>query len=123
MRISVLLMVLLGCGGGSNPGEDLYLACSAPEDCEVPDDVEPVCLDKSGEGFCTWGCAVDDDCAEASDEDVDFICASFESESDMHCFPSCEDPSDADNPCPSGFECRSTGGGSDNRKVCFPNDQ
>jgi hypothetical protein len=104
----------------------LFLACSIPdyapceqaEDCVdlVPQDAEGVCLDKSGEGFCTWSCEADEDC-EAPDG-RSRVCASFESSEGMHCFPSCEDTGEA--ACPEGFSCRSTGGGDDNRKVCFP---
>jgi hypothetical protein len=45
------------------------------------------------------------------------VCASFESTEGLHCFPSCESGEDH---CPGGMSCRSSGGGSDNRKVCFP---
>ncbi len=109
--------LLAGCGGSD---EDLYRTCEQPDDCEVPEGFTAECLDKSGEGFCTWECDVDDDCAEADDEDFGYVCSSFESEEGKSCFPSCDDPEDADNPCPEGFGCRSTGGGSENRKICFP---
>ena len=59
------------------------------------------------------------------------VCAPFESTPDMYCFLSCEDAdlqtanaTDADTFCHTyagpSFGCRSTGGGSKNRKVCMP---
>ncbi|NCG17965.1 MAG: hypothetical protein GWP91_03005 [Rhodobacterales bacterium] len=114
----VALLFSMGCGG--NKVEDLYRYCDEPEDCEVPEGFSAECLDKSGEGFCTWACDIDGDCADADDEGFEYVCASFESEAGQSCFPSCADPADADNPCPDGFGCRSTGGGSENRKICFP---
>ena len=97
-----------------------YAVCEQVEDCAelVPEGAEAACLDKSGEGFCTWSCEVDEDCesADASER----VCASFESEAGTHCFPSCEGEGDSERACPEGLTCRSTGGGSDNRKVCFP---
>jgi hypothetical protein len=109
-------LLLVGCGRSP-----IYLGCEQPADCPVPDDVTAECLDKSGDGFCTWACKVDADCAWDEDEFAR-VCASFESEGGLHCFPSCEDAPDAPDACPDGFTCRSTGGGSDNRHVCFPND-
>ena len=116
-RPLLLLLPLFACGG---PG--LYEPCEEPGHCELPEGVEAECLD-GGEGdvgFCTWACADDTDCS-APAEDESLVCASFESTEGKHCFPSCED-FDEDDPdaCPPDFECRSTGGGNENRKVCFP---
>lgn len=112
------VLAALGCGGrdGGDDDDDLYDGCAVAEDCDVPagaaDGVEPACLDKAGEGFCTTDCALDADCG-----DPDLVCASFEDEAATYCFPACEGDEDG---CPPGFGCRSTGGGADNRKVCFP---
>lgn len=118
----VTVALLVSCGNRSNT----YLACDKPDDCDVPEDVDPVCLDKSGEGFCSTECAVDEDCdyAEETEEgaDYDFVCASFESENGLFCFPACVDGADEGEECPAGMNCRSTGGGNDNRKICFPED-
>jgi len=112
----VLLSCLASCGG------DLYASCDTTEDCDdvVPDDAEGECLEVSTENVCTWSCTVDDDCG--SDEDYPRLCAPLESQEGMWCFPSCEDEDveDPDHPCPDGYTCRSTGGGSDNRKFCAP---
>jgi hypothetical protein len=114
-----LLAGLAACGG-----PDVYAACEGPADCDVPAEAEAVCLDKSGEGFCSWECSVDADCDYASEEEEARwarVCASFEDEAGTFCFPSCDEGADEeDEVCPGGFTCRSTGGGADNRKVCFP---
>ena len=136
MRALILALGLLACGNGNDDDDDdesnastienVYRACGTAEDCDLPD-VDPVCLDKAGEGFCTWECAIDDDCAESEEQQGDWalVCASFESNELSYCFPRCREIADTADPegvCPSGFSCRSTGGGASNRKVCFPND-
>ena len=40
----------------------------------------------------------------------------------MYCFPACAEDAEDGEECPPGLNCRSTGGGSDNRQVCFPED-
>ena len=118
MRVASLLLTLSALGACGGP--ELYGACEAPADCEVPEGASAECLEKSDAGFCTWECGEDADCEEAPDGDYDFVCASFESEPGQYCFPSCEEAADEAEACPAGYGCRSTGGGSDNRKVCFP---
>lgn len=113
-----LVLLLLGTSCGGSP---IYASCEQPDDCPAPEGATAECLDKSSEGFCTWSCSSDSDCAFDEDE-YERVCASFESEEGEHCFPSCEGAEDEDEACPQGFTCRSTGGGSDNRKVCFPED-
>jgi hypothetical protein len=114
MRLG-MLSVLVGCGG-----DPLYAPCDGPADCPAPEGVESECLAKSGDGFCTWECTVDEDCV-FDEDDWGRVCASFESEEGTHCFPSCREAEGDDGAvCPDDFTCRSTGGGSDNRKVCFP---
>ena len=69
-------VLLAACGGGSDDddGDGVYQNCVDADQCEAPDDFDPVCLEKGDDGFCTATCEVDDDC-----EDADFVCASFES--------------------------------------------
>lgn len=112
----VAVVWLAGCGG---PG--IYEPCGEPEECEVPGGVEAECVDAGAEepGFCTWSCEEDADCSDPA-EDERIVCASFESSEGKHCFPSCEGVEDEEEACPPDFECRSTGGGNENRKVCFP---
>lgn len=95
---------------------------------------DPVCLDRVTDGYCTHFCTQDSDCCAAAGECVGNhaeVCGPFESAGDMYCFLSCEDAdlkganvADADTYCHSyagaAFNCRSTGGGSKNRKVCVP---
>ena len=89
------------------------------------------CLDRVPGGYCTHECTTDADCCAVPGEcDVNDVqvCAPFESSGLMLCFHSCESadlPDGADDTafCQGinlGFGCRSTGGGSDNRKVCVP---
>lgn len=120
MRRFVVLLGLLGCGGGP----DFYESCDLeePDACVdvVPEDATGACLEKSGGGFCTWECAADADCANDVDDDFDFVCAPLESNPQTYCFPACGEGEDGAEECPDGYGCRSTGGGSDNRKICFP---
>lgn len=119
-------------GLGNNTGSP----CETADEC-FPDVVDggligdPVCLDRVEDGYCTHTCTDDADCCAAEGEcsnDFDQVCAPFESTDDYYCFLSCET-------LPEGYEdenafcqefahsefiCRSTGGGSDNRKVCVP---
>lgn len=95
---------------------------------------EAVCLDKVTDGYCTHLCTQDSDCCAAAGECAGNhaeVCAPFESTADQYCFLSCEDDdiakttlTDADQYCHTyagpAFGCRSTGGGSKNRKVCMP---
>ena len=120
----------------SEPHEETGRPCEVPDDCfpEVdPEDLSgPIeCLDRVPDGYCTHHCETDEDCCAAPDEcefDLPQVCAPFESTGLMLCFLSCEDAdigdwNDADYCREYGhpaFNCRSTGGGSDNRKVCVP---
>lgn len=109
-------------------------ACDFAEDCYPDADLEEIrgeilCLDRVPGGYCTHLCDTDADCCAAPGECDDGrpqVCAPFESTGMRMCFLSCEaaDVGDAEsgNYChdyahPS-FSCRSTGGGSENRKVC-----
>ena len=93
-----------------------------------------VCIDKVTGGYCTHVCTVDTDCCAVPGECRTAhpqVCAPFESTGQMYCFLSCEDvnladsgQTDANAYCGAfaytGFGCRSTGGGSQNRKICAP---
>jgi hypothetical protein len=122
-----------GDGDGGNL-DDVGQPCEAAEDCyldvdhtELSGDV--VCMDKVEDGYCTHYCQTDADCCAVEGEcdeelDLEYVCGPFESTGEMYCFISCEDQEDGDAYCQewahSEFICRSTGGGSENRKVCVP---
>ena len=99
----------VACGNGG-----LYAACAADAECTAPSGSDPACVQADATSFCTWTCA-DDDMCESSDATL--LCASFEENPDLYCFPSCNE---ADDSCPDGFTCRSTGGGTNQRRVCYP---
>lgn len=115
--------------------------CAVPGDCypevdhaELAGTVE--CLDRVPEGYCTHQCAADADCCAVEGEcltDLPQVCSPFESTGLNMCFLSCEDEdvaaAGADDPgafcqheASPYFMCRSSGGGSSNRKVCVPGD-
>jgi hypothetical protein len=92
------------------------------------------CLTQVTGGYCTHTCTTDADCCAVPGEctpGFKEVCASFESAGQMYCFLSC-DPNDiagadAGTTDPGAFcarwawassTCRSTGGGSANRKFC-----
>jgi hypothetical protein len=103
-------------------GPLIYSPCESPSNCESPEGTTAECVDGDGGGFCTWACAADADCNPVRDEyRWDFVCAPFESSEGTHCFPACsgaDDPNEGE--CPPDFSCRSTGGGTENEKVCYP---
>jgi hypothetical protein len=126
----------------------LSVACNSRDEfvgmpCEVATDCYPdvedlgdlrgeaECLDKVEGGYCTHLCEADDDCCAIEGEcnsDYPQVCAPYENQPDKRCFLSCEDDLlgglSGDDYCDRyaypGFGCRSTGGGSENRKVCVP---
>lgn len=146
-QISVLLAAGLAvfataaCSSNDDapPPTNTGQACKSVEQCYpgVKDgDLigDAVCLDRVTGGYCTHLCTQDTDCCAAAGECAGShaeVCSPFESTGDMYCFLSCEDAdlkrasaTDADVYCHSyagaAFNCRSTGGGSKNRKVCTP---
>ena len=130
------------CGGSNDSGSP----ASTGQSCRVPGDCYPgveaaslqgdvLCLDRVPNGYCTHHCVSDSDCCAAPREcpqGLPEVCGPFESTGDMDCFLSCEGDSvtqagftDSNAFCQkfanAAFICRSTGGGSKNRKVCVPN--
>jgi hypothetical protein len=117
-------------------GENTGASCSTPDDC-YPDVAEgalvgdPVCMDVGDSGYCTHTCTDDGDCCAADGEcstGLTQLCAPFTSDPATYCFLSCEELpegyTDENTYCQDyahpDFICRSTGGGSDNKKVCVP---
>ena len=137
---TVLVALIAGYAGATACGHDegdgngnAGAACDVPDDCYPDADPEEIqgdimCLDRVPGGYCTHTCTSDADCcaAEGECDDRPQVCAPFESTGTMMCFLSCEAPDvgeeDADGYCHDyaspEFSCRSTGGGSNNRKVC-----
>ena len=132
----------LACGGDDSapPNEQTGSACTSAAQC-FPNTNDAalqggpaVCLTRVPDGYCTHVCAQDTDCCAVPGEcrsGFPQVCSPFESTNDKYCFLSCEDVpkdagvADADAYCGAyahvGFKCRSSGGGSQNRKVCVPN--
>jgi hypothetical protein len=135
-----LPLTAASCGDDTGDGDgddgDVGSTCVKPSDCyptidpmEIQGDV--VCIDKVEGGYCSHRCVADADCCAAQGECGDGhpeVCSPFESTGELYCFLSCEDAEVGDlDPtayCDTfahkGFQCRSSGGGSQNRMVCVP---
>lgn len=132
-----------GDGGTNDDGspDQVGSVCVVPDDCypevdhaELAGQVE--CLDRVRDGYCTHQCGSDADCCAVEGEcvtDLPQVCSPFESTGLNMCFLSCENEDvaaagadDAEAFCQHeaspDFICRSSGGGSGNRKVCVPGD-
>jgi hypothetical protein len=128
-------------GTGNRPDET-GAACEVADDC-YPDVAEgelrgeAVCIDRVRDGYCTHTCEMDSDCCAAEGEceaSLHEVCSPFESMEGTHCFVSCESEdiagatgvTDEQDYCQKkaspDFICRSSGGGSNNRKICVPGD-
>jgi hypothetical protein len=130
-------------GSSSDSGrgpEQTGQECKTASDCYAGLDGatlrgQATCLDQVQNGYCTHVCTKDEDCCAVPGEcktSLKQVCASFESAGAKYCFLSCEASdiqgadagSTADDFCrretSSDFSCRSTGGGSQNRKACLP---
>jgi hypothetical protein len=133
---------------GSPPDrpEDTGAACEFVDDCYP--DVEPgaivgdvECLDRVRDGYCTHTCQDDTECCAVEgecDDRMKQVCSPFENSTVTRCFVSCESddlygpPEDPDaavdeqefcqREASPDFICRSSGGGTDNRKICVPGD-
>lgn len=136
LRLLVALLAVAGAGGCDDEDgtpENTGRPCETADDCflELEDPAllrgEVVCMDRVPGGYCTHHCVTDADCCAVEGEcETGFpqVCAPFESTGQYFCFLSCEDVADEAAWCHEGagesFSCRSTGGGTDNRKVCVP---
>lgn len=150
LLVTALLQAVSWIGCSNGPSEaggrptdgSVGSACGAADDCfpDVADDLvgERQCLDRIEGGYCTHECESDADCCAVEGEcpnDIDQVCSPFESEGRKLCFLSCEKeaiealepserPEDENEFCRrfagAAFTCRSSGGGSENRKICVP---
>ena len=89
------------------------------------------CLDRVSGGYCTHTCEADAECCAADGEcesGYPQVCSPFENSTVKRCFLSCEPEDvgsyDENEYCRAfaheAFSCRSSGGGTLNRKVCVP---
>ncbi|HYP74731.1 MAG TPA: hypothetical protein VER12_02175 [Polyangiaceae bacterium] len=137
-----LVFVLASACGSNDDGQtptNTGQACQVAGDCYPGIDHstlqgEVECLTRVPDGYCTHQCTQDQDCCAVMGEcpnGFPQVCAPFESTGEMKCFLSCEAAdvasagfTDSTAFCQakanSAFICRSTGGGSKNRKVCVP---
>ncbi len=122
--------------GGDDDDREVGRSCESADACYQLEDRDDIagkiqCLDRVKEGYCTHTCETDEDCCSVEGEcepGVRQVCGPFESTGLRLCFISCEasdiNDENADNYCDElasrDFGCRSTGGGSANRKVCVP---
>jgi hypothetical protein len=136
LALSGSVAALAGCGSDDT---ETGAACDVVDDCYADLDTDDrdlivgtiECMDRVEGGYCTHFCDTDADCCVAEgecDDDVPQVCAPFENSTQQRCFLSCESDvvvdADENEYCAefahSDFICRSTGGGSENRKVCVP---
>jgi hypothetical protein len=138
-----------GSGGTGGIPENTGSQCAAPADCfkDIVTDAgdagtihgSVICLTRVNGGYCTHTCTDDTDCCAVPGEcktGLKQVCSPFESTGEKYCFLSCE-PGDLVPPdggttttdnefcqreASTDFICRSSGGGSQNRKVCVPGD-
>jgi hypothetical protein len=130
-----------GSGGSGGSPDNTGSVCKVADDCFPGVDAgslagEVECLDRVQGGYCTHQCASDDDCCAVEGEcktSLLQVCSPFESVGYKMCFLSCENAdvtdggaADPEEHCQKNvgpdFICRSSGGGSENRKVCVPGD-
>lgn len=129
--ITLLMALSAACSDGRDIGTDTGNSCDVVDDCYRDLDTDelsgpPLCLDRVPNGYCTHECETDADCCaaggECTDDSPSQVCAPFESTGLMMCFLSCEEESDdfCTENLSEDFNCSSTGGGSQNRKICSP---
>jgi hypothetical protein len=141
----VVALLAVACGDDDGESkeatgspEETASACEAASQCFEGLEIEgdPICLDRVRGGHCTHSCEADEDCCAVEgecDTGLEQVCSPFESAEGMMCFLTCEaedvdgsDYADESEYCQRlvspDFSCRSSGGGSNNRKICVPGD-
>jgi len=144
--LSFAMVGLLGCGDDDPappPGDNAGSSCTSASQCypNVARDAglifkggDPECMTKVAGGYCTHKCTVDSDCCAIQGECLTGhpqVCSPYENTNEKYCLLSCDEAevsaagsTDANAYCGSwastSFGCRSSGGGSENRKVCMP---
>lgn len=143
--LGAALLAASACGGSGNSGNPQPVtqtgsACKTASTCypNVQNKTQikgtVTCLTQVQGGYCTHQCSSDADCCAVPGEcltKVTEVCSPFENQTQSYCFLSCEPAAvqkagftDANTYCQqlgnATFTCRSTGGGSNNRKICSP---
>ena len=135
----LVVPLMFACGSDDDSPTNTGKPCTSVDQCYPGLDQtmlsgSAVCMDKVTGGYCTHHCVTDADCCKLSGEcpgNHAEVCSPFESTNETYCFLSCETAdlnaageTDADAYCKkfatTEFGCRSSGGGSENRKVCLP---
>jgi hypothetical protein len=132
-------VALLACSSGGG-AQKTGMSCTQATDCYPGVDAGTIagqvrCLGLQG-GYCSHTCTTDTDCCKAPGEcatGIKEVCAPLESNPQTYCFVSCAAADIAPTPdggadpnaycrsvAGSTFTCRSTGGGSNNKKFCAP---
>jgi hypothetical protein len=135
----VAIILFAGCSGGAT--QPAGHSCAQASDCYQGLAAgalrgQVMCLTSLPGGYCSHTCTSDSDCCAVAGEcpgGIGEVCAPLESNAQTYCFVSCEsadvgagadggtDPSAyCGRVAGSGFTCRSTGGGSNNKKFCGP---
>jgi hypothetical protein len=131
-----------GGSGGPASAQQTGSSCATPTNCYPGVNVSTIrgtvtCLTQLQGGYCTHTCTADTDCCTAAGEcSAGFadVCAPLQSAPQTYCFLSCDSAAIAAAPnagttdptaycqrfANPTFTCRSTGGGSANRKFCGP---
>jgi hypothetical protein len=140
-RMLIVLVVGLAaaCSGGAK-APPTGQGCMKVSDCYPGLDAGAlsgmvVCLPLQG-GYCSHTCTADTDCCKVAGEcptGIKEVCSPLQSNAATYCFVSCDTAditptadggTDPNSFCKSAanpsFTCRSTGGGSANRKFCGP---
>lgn len=135
-------VVAVACSSSSSsaPATNTGTACTAASSCYPGLDAGALmgqvqCLTNLQNGYCTHTCTKDADCCAVAGEcpaGEAQVCAPLQSAPQTYCFVSCQAsaiPASAGTTDPNAycqklanptFTCRSTGGGSNNRKFCGP---
>ena len=139
--VSIALAAVVACSSGST-GPATGTTCAKAGDCYPGVDTTKLkgtvtCLTQLENGYCTHTCTADTDCCATSGEcpaGIADVCAPLQSAPQTYCFVACDTASIAAAPnggttdpnaycqkfANASFTCRSTGGGSANRKFCGP---
>jgi hypothetical protein len=136
--ISLVVLTSSACSSTSAPPAGH--SCATASDCYSGIDAgalsgQVMCLPLQG-GYCSHTCTMDSDCCKVAGEcpgGIKEVCAPLESKPQTYCFVSCDAAdivptadggTDPNAFCRSvagaGFQCRSTGGGTNNKKFCGP---